>query len=230
MNRRKALISLVSLGALGIGSYFYLNNESMKRLEPRNNRIPADLHVHLSKDANRREIINLLGQPGLVGLARSTAQEIYLNYHRVRDYGVFKEIDKDILGIIEFKGAFGVGSRGYVLNVQEVMAHHHISALGCKHPISEKDPREAVKEIHRQKGIAIINHPFVVPSSRLFPPSEIGYRFINDEERETIEDLALEVDEVETFNGQCIGLIPLLIDKRMANDLAKDYADYFKLR
>ena len=105
MNRRKALISLVALGIISASGLFYLNNKKMKRLKPKNNTIPADLHVHLSAKSIPREVLGLLRSTnGLVGLARSTAEDKYLSYKEIKHYPGFREIDKDILAILEYNG------------------------------------------------------------------------------------------------------------------------------
>ena len=221
MTRREVLLYGMTFGTAAalVGSHTYLNNEEMQRLKPKNDRVPADLHVHLNGDADLEELRNVLSQPGLVGITTYSAPNGLLNYYHIKNkYEDFKEIDPGILGIL--KSDKGIG---YVLNAQEIALENHISALGCKELISAKNCEEAIREIHKQDGLAILNHPYVVPSNKLWPPKEIKYRLINEIEEYRINDLANLVDEVETFNGQCIELIPRTIDMRPANQKARKF-------
>lgn len=221
MNRRQALVSLGVLGLAGV-AYSHIEDRNMKRLKPRDYRIPADLHAHIYKNTLLNDVGETLSQEGLVGLTTYNVKNNLFNFYDLRLIPGFTETELGVLGKLNY-----LGSTGYILNSQEIMTKPHISALGCKDLIRAKNPFEAVKEIRKQGGLAILNHPYVVPSRKMFPPWEAGYRLINKEERQTIEKLAGEVDEVEVFNGQCIALVPLLIDKREANDLAEEYAQTF---
>ena len=215
MNRRKAMQILILGGAAGlIGLKIYLGNNNMERLKPTNNRIPADLHIHLNRDVNIERLLLDLPQPSLIGIASYSNPNASLNYHDFLGYKNFKEIDTGILGIWNHDRDIR-----YVLNVQEMTLDHHISALGCKQKITARNSFEAVKEIKKQNGIAILNHPFIVPGSWK------RYRLINQDEEIRIDDLAKIVDEIETFNGQCISLIPYIIDMEKANEKAKKFAE-----
>ena len=227
MDRRTALkILATGAGISLLGTGFYLYGNKMEKLKPKDDRIPADLHVHLLRETDRSKLESRLGslrlnlsQPGLVGLTTNSISNKLLSYYDIKDYFGkdnlgFKEIDPGILGEL----SLGYNT-GYVLNSQEVMVEHHISALGCKEKITAKDSFEAVKEIHKQGGIAILNHPYVVPGGMT------RYRLINKEEDTRINELAEVVDEVESFNGQCISLIPYIIDMEEANEKAKRFAE-----
>jgi hypothetical protein len=222
MNRRKALIHvgggiIISL----LGTRLYLGKENIERLKLRDNKIPADLHVHLSKDSNPKDVKEVLTQGGLVALTTYSGANKLLSYHDVKNYEGFKQIDPGIFGELTYNG-----NTGYVLNGQEITADHHISALGCKEQISNiKDSIEAVKEVHKQGGIAILEHPYVIPGGIT------RYRLLNEKEENKLYEICGIIDEVEVFNGQCISLIPYIIDMEKANEKAKKFVDnYFDFK
>ena len=225
ISRREALIGLGVIGIVGFGTYskVYLHNGQLKRLKPKNGKIPADLHVHLNKDCDPIKVREVLSQPGLVGLTRYHVPNNLLSYQEIKNYPEFEEIkgEEGILGKLTYNG-----SSGYVLNCQEITNFkHHISALGCKDTITASSLEDVVKEIHEQGGIAILNHPYVVPSGKWWPPWEAKYRPINEEEKRINEILVELVDEVEVFNGQCINLLPGIINMNPANEMAKKFAE-----
>ncbi|AJF63152.1 MAG: hypothetical protein QT11_C0001G1028 [archaeon GW2011_AR20] len=216
MNRRSLLIRASQVMLLGgtaasLAGKFYFDNENPERLKPRDNKTPADLHVHLPRNVDLGNLILNLSQPGLIGLATYNNKNMLLSYHDIK--GALKEIDPGILGVIVYDN-----DAGYVLNVQEINAEHHISALGCKEKITAKNAKEAIKEIKKQNGLAILNHPYIVPGGWT------RYRLINKEEEKIINELAREVDEIEVFNGQCINAIPSILDMREANEKAQKFA------
>src|SRR3989344_6220163 len=154
MDRRTLLMrasQVVLLGGVAtlLGGKFYLDSNNPERLKPRNNKIPADLHVHLPKNVDLGNLILNLSQPGLIGLATYNNKNMLLSYHDIK--GALKEIDPGILCAIVYDN-----DAGYVLNVQEINAEHHISALGCKEKITAKNAKEAIKEIKKQNGLAIL--------------------------------------------------------------------------
>ncbi len=221
MNRREVLKSLgILAGGTGLltSGYLYIEDKNMKKLKPKEGRIPADLHVHLYRFLDPSIVRKTLSQPGLIGLADYTVPNELLNFYDLRKYPEFREIDPGILGTFTYNG-----NTGYVLNVQEVTLEHHISALGCKKNIVSMSLGEAIEEIHEKMGLAILNHPWVVPSGDIF-----RYRSINDDEKRTIDWIAREVDGIEVFNGQCIDLFPPIdrVNMEFANKKAKEYAQH----
>lgn len=178
----------------------------MKPAPVREGRLLADLHCHPGNFYAREEILKILCSPGIVGLTFYNGSRTKLLYEQAVGLPGVCEIDKKFLARID--SPFGTG---YFIRTQEVAVGKdnlfHILAVGFTGeylpftPNSYPDPRRAVEEIHRRKGIAILNHPYVVPDREA---RIIKYRLTNAEEERTIEDLCTMVDEIEVFNAQCI--------------------------
>jgi len=193
----------------------------MKKPPKKQGKIIADLHSHPSEENNLDGIINLLSW-GLTGLAATNDESCILTYEDVLGLPTSKEIDKGLFA----KFSFG-GEKGYFVKTQEVMSNHHILAIGCKKYLPDyKDARKTVEEIHKQDGLAILNHPSVVSYS-IWP---IKYRLINENEEKRVKELCEMVDEIEVFNAQNINLIPVFAWMRKANKKAKELASEYNFK
>ena len=174
-----------------------------RRIKNGRKEILADLHAHHSKDYPLEEQL-VAYSSGLNGIT-SFLDLSYLSYqYFVRSNAYTTEISKGMLARVILDSNEEESSLGYVVNTQEVEANprFHILAIGCLRRIQDhQDPRNIVEDIHRQYGVAILNHPYVVPSG-----DWARYRLINDEEHKVLEELLGMVDEVEVNNGQCINL------------------------
>lgn len=229
MNRRNFLRTLAISGIGLAGSYFYLYDEKMERAKKRNGKIIADLHSHPSSNKTDEETLEMLCSPGLVGL--TCYQESFgriLTYEDAmrRFSNYIEEIDKGMLAKITT--ALG---EGYFTRTQEIYGDFcHILALGFEGEYlqSYEDPRKAVEAIHKNNGLAILNHPYV----RSNDGSIVRFRFINNEEERIVKELCEMVDEVEIFNACCINptggiFVP---NFKKANEAAEVLAEDFGFR
>ena len=217
MKRREFLkfvaITTGTLAVLGTGSYFYLDNEKMRRAPKKQGKLIADLHTHPGRDHCIDEISNLLSW-GITGLSHINENPNILTYDDILNLPNVTEIDKGLLAKIEYNG-----NKGYAAKTQEILSDHHILAVGCKEYIpSFEDARKVVEEIHKRGGKAILNHPYVIPTDS-WP---IKYRLINETEEKKVRELADIVDEIEVHNAQNINLIPFIAWMKQANEKAKD--------
>ncbi|MFH1065775.1 MAG: PHP-associated domain-containing protein [Nanoarchaeota archaeon] len=175
-----------------------------------NGQILADLHCHPSRNYSVDEIVKKLSE-GITGLIPSSHGN-FLSYEDVLTLPGAKELEKGLFAEIHY-GA----KTGYVLPCQEINASFHIPAVGCKKMLpSVNDARKAVELIHKESGLAVLNHPYVVSTDRRI----IRYRLVNDAELKAVEDLCGMVDEIEAFNAQNINLLPSVAWMKQANGLA----------
>ncbi len=188
----------------------------MKKAPERCGKIIADLHSHPGTENNLDDIMNLLSS-GITGLTATNSGLYILNYEDVLlKFSNVKEIDKGLFAELSFRG-----KKGYFVKTQEVRSNHHILAIGCKEYLEDyKDARKTVEEIHKQGGLAILNHPTIV-SYRFWP---IKYRLINQDEEKEVRELCGMVDEIEVFNAQNINIFPVIAFMKRANRKAKKLA------
>src|SRR3989344_4301654 len=184
MNRRTAIkLGLAGLGLrlAGRGTCAYLRDEDMDRSAKKEGLVLADLHCHPFSGKNLEETLEMLSS-GLIGLAEIEGHPKILNYSQALNLPNVEEIDSELLARIYYDDKVG-----YILKAQEVQSYYHLLALGLKENIlNDTDPRKTVERIHRLGGIAILNHPFVVPT----PGAMIKkYRLINDEEEKKVREL-----------------------------------------
>ncbi len=214
MNRR-TFLKLAGVGAIGIGLFGYAQlNEKMEKPPKKTGRVLADLHTHPSKHNDPESILEALCD-NLVGLAAINGARKILTYGDILGLNGVKELDKGFLAKVTFRG-----KKGYVVRTQEILAKYHILAVGCEKYLEEPedmDSRRVVEEIHKKGGVAILNHPYVIPSGS-WP---VKYRLINEAEEKEVQELCSMVDEVEAFNGQNINLIPNIAWMNQANEKAK---------
>ena len=200
-----------------MGGNYYLETETMNPAPQKEGKILCDLHAHPTLKANLEDIVNALQSPGMVGL---TVKDIdrsgkdILRYEQALDLlpsKSFQEIDK---------GKLAKCGQGYFARTQEIQAGlHHVLALGwesAQYFPNFNTLKEAVKEIHAHKGIAILNHPFAlaVDHNIRLPKSR--------EEEELIQTAYGSVDEIEVHNAYCIDLIPKVLAMKDANRRAEE--------
>ncbi|MCD4666788.1 hypothetical protein K8R47_03185, partial [archaeon] len=204
MKRRDFLITSGAIILTGaIGGKYYLFNKNMERPQSRRDgMIIADLHTHPNKGNNLETISSFLSED-ITGLTETNLSNRILTYDNAKNLSGFIEIDSGLFGRMEYNGKVG-----YAVKTQEIMSNHHILSLGLREKLEDyPDARKTVEEIHKRGGIAILNHPFVVPSGNW-----LRYRLINSKEEQRVKELCEMVDEVEVFNGQNINLIPFILD------------------
>ncbi|MBI2542924.1 MAG: hypothetical protein HYW24_01940 [Candidatus Aenigmarchaeota archaeon] len=223
MKRREFLAALGITTLAVAGGYLYLNDQKMEKPPKKEGMILADLHAHPGRNKSREGILEMLNW-GVTGLTETNVYNGLTYNDVVNEYGA-KEIERGIFAEVNYNGG-----KGYVVKSQECSERNvgpHILAVGCMKLIDDdQDPRKIVEDIHKQGGIATINHPLVTPTGN-WP---VKYRMIKPEERKVVEELCRMVDEIEVFNAQNIGLIPyfsvggIRLDMRLANELAKELA------
>ena len=219
----------LGLGALavGTGSYFILNDQPMKPAPQREGKVLCDFHAHPSKKNKLDDIVDMLGSPGLVGLAAKyldKSGEDILLYEEAVD---IKRIKTDPTFVEITSGKLAKYKHGYFARTQEVKADvFHLLAIGCEKDYLQHHDyvsiEEAVKDIHTRQGIAIFNHPFFVSRGGLL------VQFANEEEKEKIKQGYEIVDEVEIHNAFCINLVPFVAWANKANKLAEELINGYK--
>ncbi len=228
MNRRKFIIgSTAALGLVAVssGSYLYQEDQNMKPAPKVIDRILADFHAHPANYNPQEETLEMLTRGCLVGLSRLDypGAKTILTYEQALGLPGVTEIDSGLLAKIKNKSR-----TGYFIKTQELQPEQniiHLLALGCRKYISKDfDAKEAIKAIHQQDGLAILNHPYVTVNrgSRIIP-----YRLINSEEEKEVEEITSLVDEVEVFNAQNINpafefVVP---NMKKANEQAHELAE-----
>jgi len=211
LNRRKFFRYCALLGICGVLGKFYLQDESMERppankFIDRKKYILADLHAHIDREivkSNPKGIVKLISQ-GMIALTnRKKGAFSYDDALALCSAnGVnYKEIEKGLFAEIR-SGT----NRGYIVKAQEVETLHHILALGCPELINpNQEPESVIKEVHKQGGIPILAHPYLLNNSNKIP------RFPDVNEKKRIQDLAEMADEIESFNGHSIDMAPSFI-------------------
>ncbi len=180
----------------------------MKRAPYVEGKLLADLHAHLANYKSEKETLEILCSPGIVGLSLIDEENCsykILTYEQAynRFSNLIKEIDKGQLAKISSENG-----EGYFLRSQEITGKNHILAFGFEgdYLFNYSDPRKAVEEIHKKKGIAILNHPYVITENYGMNPLK-DFRYPNAKEESELKELLDMVDEVEIFNSQCINLL-----------------------
>ncbi len=211
------MAALTGLGvAFGGGSYSYLYNEKMEKAPEKEGKVIADLHTHVKKHWPLEEILSVLSF-GLTGLSSTyfTESKSGLAYKDALNLPEVEELETDILAKLTYQGKIG-----YFLQAQEVRSKskQDILALGCQKTIEDYiETEKIIKEIHRQGGLAVLNHPYIIPSDS-WP---VKYRLLTEMEAERLEKILPLVDEIEVFNAQNINLLPSIAWMRQANEQAK---------
>lgn len=222
MERRRFLIAAGALTLSGFGLERYFNNEPMHRAPVREGKVLADIHAHPSKYRNDKETLEMLLYPGIVGLTRYTIESHPLTYEEAvsRYSNLLIEVDKGKLA--KFRHA-----DSYILRTQEVSSgKFHILAVGFDGGYFPffGDARKAVDAIHKNNGIAVFNHPYLLPDR-----SFARYRVGGTEDEDLINEACAMVDEVEAFNAMCINptlgiLFPTMKEaNKKADNLAKSF-------
>ncbi len=208
---RRKLVVLGLGAATGASLGRYLNNTDMKQAPIHEGMVLCDLHAHPTHKVHLDTLVEALSSPGMVGLTVKNIDESgkdILRYEQALDVlpaGSFTELDK---------GRLAKCGKGYFARTQEIrVGKHHLLVVGWRGGYfpNFENIDDAVKKIHEQDGIAILNHPFalVLGQNVRLPES--------DAERDEIRDAYGCVDEVETFNAYCIDLIPLIVAMKQAN-------------
>ena len=219
VNRRKLMIGgLASLTLAGFGSYIFLNNESNQpQGEQYEKVLVADLHTHVSTAyLKERDVLLKVLSQGITGLATFQGNDKYLNYNELIQCPEITEVTPGVMARINSQG-----KTGFIVKVQEVLSSSHVLAIGCRETIDDKlDPRKVIEEVHRQCGVAVLDHPYVTNGTGIQL-----YRLLTDKEEKFVrEELVPMVDELETHNAHNICLVPGFLNMAPANDKAKTLA------
>lgn len=200
--KRRTFLKLACASAVIASGNFYFNDEKMRKAQRTlDGKIIADLHAHPANYKDDQSTLEMLSEQGVQGLTFIRYNNKILTYEDVikKFANYITEIDKNMFAKVIYKDR-----TGYIVRTQELVGSpHHILAIGFEggyFPVY-KDPRKAIEEIHKRKGLAILNHPFITPNGGA---KIVRYRFINDDEEKMVNELCEMVDEVEIFNAQCI--------------------------
>jgi|SRR3989344_1244120 len=199
LDRRNFFKFAAAIGASTLLAKEGLDSIEMKQYAVIDGSLLADLHTHPSRNASIEDQLDTFSK-GINGITSLLGIERYVKYEDLVLLKEVEEIDKGLFARVVYKGGLG-----YIINTQEVEALKpslHILALGCRKRIYDhQDPRDIVEDIHLQNGVAILNHPFVVPSGDKF-----RYRLLNRYEESKMRELLDMVNQVEIYNGQCIDI------------------------
>ncbi len=226
MNRRKFMAAL-GVGALcALGVERCLNNETMRKAPVREGKIIADLHAHPSNE-KRERTLEAICSPGILGMGHYYYSKLILDYEgAVRRYSnLAVEIDRGKFARIKS----GVGD-SYIVRAQEIFCgQHHLLALGIEGSYIPDglDARKVVEMIHKQKGLAILNHPCLMPYD-----SYPRYRIVTAKQEVKVRELCSMVDEIEVFNANCINLSYGIMfpNFRPANSMAEQLARKYNFK
>lgn len=142
--------------------------------------IKADLHTHTTHSIDGRQDLSLLTQVAHAQGIRAVA---------ITDHGHFSPLPEEMNGVLLIPGCEFNTDAGHITGL-------FLETAPALCPMTGK---EAVAEIHRCGGIAILAHPFQKPSR-------------------TEEELAFPVDAIETANARAAYKNP------HAHDRARDFA------
>lgn len=185
-----------------------------------------DSHIHYPKPRNKEDLeqtldvlINKLDRSALTVFGGKVKRILgyrgladLLKNNPVKDYSFD---DRGVVGILKYKD-----KQTEVYTSQEIRtnSHLHITAEGCESFIPDDlDPRKTVELIHKQKGIAIVEHPStkVHPVWQYVPTSE-------EDDKLTLEVFDM-VDCAEVFNSYNTLWMPR--SNARAKELVKRYND-----
>ena len=222
LSRRKWLAFLGGAAVGAGGTYSYLCNEPMTPAPLREGYVLCDLHTHPSSNTNIGDLITLLASPGLVGLAQRPGSKAIFTYEMAVDLltsdNVLKKDFKEIT-----MGQLAKFREGYFARTEEFSAKvHHFLAIGWEGNYfpNYDDPFTAIKEVHTQGGLVVLNHPYSVESKGMFP-----FEIPSLQQQEMINKLCLKVDLLEVHNAHNINLyLPGLDNMRKAEVLAEELA------
>ncbi|MBI4170448.1 MAG: hypothetical protein HY514_02050 [Candidatus Aenigmarchaeota archaeon] len=211
---------LSGAATLPFACYQYLYNTEMARAPKIPGMIIADIHTHPGKYHDAASLTGALSD-GITGLTQRYKSSNIVTYEDALSLPGAMEMDK---------GLFACLGAGYFMKTQEVMSNYHILAAGCRKYIPHwKDARKTVDEVHRQNGLAILNHPFLQRTDGL--PL---IKRLEDGAKE-LDELLDIVDEIEVFNGYCVSAVPQAMEQlpgipdmlrlRTLNERAKDLAE-----
>ncbi len=202
MKRRTVLgAGLAAVGALL--SCRYLDNEPMLDAPVLYEEVICDLHAHPSSEHSQEEILEMLGAPGLVGLAARDEESSgkILTYEKALAL-LESRGEEDFYEITP--GKLAHYREGYFARTQELVAGiHHLLAMGWEGGYfpNYATLEEAVTEIHAREGIVILNHPFVVDERKSV------VRRARPEHFSAIGKAYQIVDEVEVHNASSIDFV-----------------------
>ncbi len=212
-------IALGGTALAGIGSIFYLYNEPMTPAPTRPGKVLCDFHAHPCKKYAQEDLVGMLGSPGLVGLAGKfidkSGEDILLYEEAV------ELCKKDAKFYEVTTGQLAKFREGYFARTQEIQAGlFHVLGIGFVGDYLQKynpysSVADAVKAIHAQQGVAVLNHPFFLSKGGLI------VKPATNEEQVLIREGYRVADEVEVHNAYCINLIPGIVNATAANQQAE---------
>ncbi len=193
------------------GSISYLDNRHMKKppVETEHHLL-LDSHVHLSAKEKPENLVLALSK-GITVITAISGSKGILTYNQAIQLEGVTETEDGIMAKVEHEG-----NVGYIVRGQEIVSDkHHIVGISWKDnpnvPItSHADSRRTVEEIQKRGGLAILAHGYAVRR-------DFGFTYPSYEEEKRISELLRGVDGAETFNSNCICLVPGLFDVSDAN-------------
>ncbi|GEM_PF-2706336 len=185
---RRAFFTIGPLALGALGSYFYLDNESMVKAPKKDGFIAADLHAHIKLPGSSSELEEILKEcvGRIIGLTYKKDHNVeYISYDSLvgSAHSPVKKFAEELsLKVDEIGQGFAKfelnGETGYLARSQEVASDFHILALFSRGLIENyADSIMAVDSIHENSGISIFCHPYVkmkgsgnYSSSEIVPP------------------------------------------------------------
>lgn len=217
------------MAIIGAGTFLTkagLNLNTMEQYAAIDGSLLADFHAHHKKSTSLEDKLETFSQ-GINGITSFFDDDIFHDYKDLESLPGVKVINQGLFAEVTYEGR-----KGYIIRTQEIQGDYpklHILSIGVRERIKDnQDPRSIVEQIHDKDGIAVLNHPYVVPSDDMFK-----YRLLSKGEEKVMLEVLEMVDEVEVHNGQCIDLFLGFsygvfgrVNMKIANRKAVDLLDY----
>ncbi len=212
----KTIAALLISLAVGVGSYTYLHDQPMRPAPQKKGKVLCDLHAHPRNDASLEQLVQLLGSPGLVGLAQRPNNTDVLTYEEAVQRLRASPYARDLEEITP--GQLARFQQGYFVRTEEVVAgkKFHFLALGWKGEYFPhfSNPTAAINAIHAREGLVMLNHPYAINNG-------FGFRLPTATEEQRIAQVCAQVDLVEVHNAHNIRTyVPAIDNMRVANNRA----------
>ncbi|GEM_PF-6132762 len=226
MKRRKFLKNII-LGSMAVGTYIASYNVGevgfLEAIKATSDPFKAEInkgakklddshaHFYIPKDELEMQVLidTILKKVDRQAITAEDKRKSLLNYKNL--INIIGNYNKNGRYEIENKGLVSVIKKGdlntEIYQSQEIrtLQRFHIIAEGCENNIQNYlDARDVIDKIHKQKGIAIIAHPFMVEREPFW------FWYPDSKQRKFLEEeLIPRSDSVEVFNAMSLAYITL---------------------
>lgn len=213
---RKTIAALLLSLSVGLAGHSYLHDQPMRPAPQKKGKVLCDLHTHPRNNVSLEQIIELLGSPGLVGLAQRPRNTDVLTYEEAVRKIKASSYALDLEEITP--GQLARFREGYFARTEEVIAGRkfHFLAVGWEGEYFSHflNAGAAIAAIHARQGLVMLNHPYAIDNG-------FGFRLPTAAEEQKIADACALVDLVEVHNAHNIRTyVPGIDNMRDANKRA----------